>query len=71
MAFASAGAEINCHLEMVHTVSRYMVRFTIWSHCYIQMRQIGQDVNNFIFSILLKQQQNSFKTNQTKGVWPK
>jgi hypothetical protein len=28
-------------------------------------------MGNFIFSILLEQQQDGLKTSQTKGVWPK
>lgn len=30
MAFASTGTEINCHLGMVHTVSRDTSRFDTW-----------------------------------------
>jgi 23S rRNA maturation mini-RNase III len=62
---------LNHYLEIVHNVSRNMDRFTIWSHCYIQTRQISQDMDNFILSILLKQQQNNLKINQTKGALPK
>jgi hypothetical protein len=70
MSFVSMGKEIQLlYLEMVHTVSRYMARFTIWPHCCIQMRHMHQDMDNFIFSVLLKQQQNSLKTNQTKSAW--
>lgn len=35
---------LNRYVEMVHTVSRYMARFTIWHHCYTQMRHICQDI---------------------------
>jgi hypothetical protein len=31
------------------------------------MRQISQDMGNFMFPILLKQQHNGFKTNQTNA----
>jgi hypothetical protein len=27
---------LNCHLKIIHTVSGYKVRLTIWSHHYIQ-----------------------------------
>jgi hypothetical protein len=56
---------------MVHTVSEYTAKFTILSHRCIQMKQIIQDMGNFIFSILPKQQQNGLKTNQTKVVQEK
>jgi hypothetical protein len=46
-------------------------RFNIWSHSYIQMRQKVQDMDNFVFWIMLKQQQNGLKTSQTEGVWQK
>jgi hypothetical protein len=42
-------------MEMVHTVTGYTARFTIWSHCCIQTRQMSQDMHNCIFLILLKQ----------------
>jgi hypothetical protein len=61
----------NHHLEIVHTVSRSMARFTIWSHCYIQTRQISHNMDNFTFFILLNKQQSGLKTNQTKGIWLK
>lgn len=32
---------LNHHLEMVHTVSRNVARFTTWSHYYIEMRQLS------------------------------
>jgi hypothetical protein len=32
------------------------------------MGQINQYMDNFIYSFLLKKQQNGLKTNQTKGV---
>jgi hypothetical protein len=57
------------HLEMVHTVSGYTATFTITSHRHIQMRQISQDMDNFISSILLKQQQKNLKTNQIRDVY--
>jgi hypothetical protein len=53
---------------MTHTVQEYKARFTIWSHSYIQTRQTSQDMESFIFAILLKQQQNALKTNQTRGI---
>jgi hypothetical protein len=56
---------------MVRTVSGNTARFTIWSHRYIQTRQIGQDVDRPTFSVVLKQQQNGLNTDQAKGVWPK
>jgi hypothetical protein len=28
---------------MVHTVSQYMARCTIWSHQYVQIKQISQE----------------------------
>jgi hypothetical protein len=62
---------LNRYLEMAHTVSGYKTRFIIWSHRYIQTRQISQDVGHFICTILLYQQQNSLNDNQTKGVWSK
>jgi hypothetical protein len=52
---AESKRRLNRHLEMVHTVSVYQARFTIWSHGYIEKRQISQDRDNFTFSILLKQ----------------
>jgi hypothetical protein len=51
------GRRLNDCLKMVNTFSGYIARFTIWSHHYILTRQIIQDVDNFIHSILLKQQQ--------------
>jgi hypothetical protein len=59
----------NGHSEMVHTVSGYKARFTVWSHRYSQIGQISRDMDNFISFILLKQQQNGSKPNPTKGVW--
>jgi hypothetical protein len=35
----------------------------------VQTKQISQVMNNFIFSILLKWQQNGLKTNETNGIW--
>jgi hypothetical protein len=29
--------------------SWHVARFTIWLHCYIQMRQVSQNMDNFIF----------------------
>jgi hypothetical protein len=69
MAFAQVGAEIKSPPEMVHTVFGFTAKFTVWSHYYIQTRQICLYMDSFIFSILLKQQQNGLKTNQTEGVW--
>lgn len=55
--------------HLVRTISGCMARFTISSNRYIQERQIHvcQDMENFTFSILLKQHQNGFRTS----VWPK
>jgi hypothetical protein len=55
MAFTSVGAEVNFPLEMVHTFARYVARYNIWSYSYMEMRQIGQNMVDFILSILLKQ----------------
>jgi hypothetical protein len=68
IAVTSMVQRLNRHLKMIRTLSRYAARFTIWPHHYIQTSQIGQDIDNFIYPILLKQQQNGLKTNQTKGV---
>jgi hypothetical protein len=60
--FASMGAEI----QAIHG--------QILCHGYIKMKQISQNLDNFIFSILLKRQRNdkrSLKTKHTKGVWSK
>jgi hypothetical protein len=46
---------------MDHAVSGYTARFTIWSHRYIQTRQINQDMENFMFAILLKQHKTVWK----------
>jgi hypothetical protein len=54
---------------MVHTVPEYNARFTVLAHHYSQMWQMRQDMDKFIFLILLKQQQNDFKTNPTEGLW--
>jgi hypothetical protein len=51
---------------MAHTVDTWPD--LALSHCCIQMKQIRQDMDNFVFLILLKQKQNCLKTNQTKGV---
>jgi hypothetical protein len=40
----SGWLKLNCHLEMVYTVSGYM---TILFHCYIQTRHISLDTDNF------------------------
>jgi hypothetical protein len=53
---------------MVHTVSEYTARVTILSRHYVEARQIIEVVDNLILSILLRQQQNDLKANQTKGV---
>jgi hypothetical protein len=63
MAFATMGVEIKSSPEIVHTTSGYTARFSIRYHCRIQTKQISQDIDNFIFSILLKQQQSGLKTN--------
>jgi hypothetical protein len=49
---------LNLHPEMVQTVPEYKDRFTIWSHRYIQTRKISLDIENFTFSIPLKQERN-------------
>jgi hypothetical protein len=54
---------------MTHIVSGYAARFAIQSHRWIRMRQIIQDMDSFIFHILLMLQQNGLKTNYTKGEW--
>jgi hypothetical protein len=46
----------------------YYYRIAIWFHRYIRTREVSQDMDNFIFYILVKQQQNSLKNNQTTGV---
>jgi hypothetical protein len=56
---------------MVRTASGHTARFNIWTERYIQMGQISQDMDNFIFSILLRKQQNDFERNQTRDAWPK
>jgi hypothetical protein len=53
---------------MVHIITGYKYRLAIWFHRYIRTRQVSQDMDNFVFQILLKQQQNSLKTNKTTGV---
>jgi hypothetical protein len=53
MVFISMDAEINHRLEMVHTVSGYTARLAIHYHRYIQTRQMSQDMDNFIFMIML------------------
>jgi hypothetical protein len=54
---------------MVHTVSGHMAKFMISYYRNIEARQIGQDMYNFVISILMKQQQNGLKTMQNKSVW--
>jgi hypothetical protein len=58
---------LNRHLEMVHTVSGYRVRFTVWSHRYIKPKKLNQNMDNIIFEILLKQQQNGLKTTKPRA----
>jgi hypothetical protein len=53
---------------MVDPASQHMAKFAIWSQ---SRGQASQDMDNFMVLILLKQQQNDLKTNQTKGVYPK
>jgi hypothetical protein len=53
MVLASLTTDNKQYLEMIHTVSACMARFTIWAHCYIQKRQISQDMDN-LFTTLLK-----------------
>jgi hypothetical protein len=45
-----------------------MAKFAVWSQ---SRGQVSQDMDDSVFLILLKQQQNGLKTNQTKGVYPK
>jgi hypothetical protein len=52
---------------MAHAGSGYTAGFTVWSHRCIQTRQVSQDMDSFMFSILMKQQQNGLKTNHTEG----
>jgi hypothetical protein len=54
---------------MAHTVSGYAVRYTICSsqRC-IQTKQVRQDMDNFIFLIMLKQKQNGLKNNRIEGL---
>jgi hypothetical protein len=40
---------LNRHQEMVCTLSAYTTRFTILSHCYIQIIEVGQDTENCAF----------------------
>jgi hypothetical protein len=42
---------LNRHLEMVRTGSGITVRFSIWSHGCIQMRQISHYIDNSLFAI--------------------
>jgi hypothetical protein len=62
---------LNRQQEIVRTLSGYMARFTIWTLRYIHSRQVSQEMDNFTFSVLLKEQQNGFETKQTRGVWLK
>jgi hypothetical protein len=59
MSFAAVVAEIKLHMEIIHTVCGYTARFAIWSHCYIQTRPISLDMDNYIFSVLLKQKKTA------------
>jgi hypothetical protein len=68
---ASSKRRLNRRLEMVHTVSVYPATFAIWFHRCIEKRLISHDMDNFTFSILPKQKQNSLKGNQSKDVWQK
>jgi hypothetical protein len=61
MAFALLGEETKSTLEMVHTVSEYSARYTIWPHRCIKTKQIKHDKDNFMFSLLLKQRPNRLK----------
>jgi hypothetical protein len=45
---------LNRHPELVHIASLYPAKFTICSPCYVQTRQINQDKNNSIYSILMQ-----------------
>jgi hypothetical protein len=62
---------LNHHQEMVRALTVYTARFTILSHCYIQMIKVGQDRGTFTFWILPKQQQNGVEKLSTKGIWTK
>jgi hypothetical protein len=52
---------LNHHLEMVHTLPKYMARFTIWSHSYIQTWQICQDLRTSYFQFCY--------SNNNKTAW--
>jgi hypothetical protein len=54
---------------MDHAVCWYSATFTIWTDRYVQARQISENIDSFIFSSLLKQQQNQVKNIQIKGMW--
>jgi hypothetical protein len=54
-------AEINRQLEMIHAVSGCEAKFAVWSRLYIRTKQISQDVEKFVISILMKQKRNGFK----------
>jgi hypothetical protein len=58
MVFASMGDEN----KTPRRVSRCTARFAIRSHSYSHTSQIKRDVENFVFLIPLRQQQNGFKT---------
>jgi hypothetical protein len=47
-------AEIKLPPRNGYTLSGDTARYTIWSYRYNQTRQIGQNMDNFMFSILLK-----------------
>jgi hypothetical protein len=69
MAFTSVGVAMKLLPRNGPHFFRCTAKFTFWSHNYIHMKQISHDME-FIILILLTQQQNSLKTNQTNGVWP-
>jgi hypothetical protein len=61
-------AEINRQLEMIRDLSGYEAKFIVWCHLHIKTKQISQDTEKFVFSVLLKQQQNGLETNQIDGL---
>jgi acetyltransferase-like isoleucine patch superfamily enzyme len=52
MEFVSIEVVINQHPEMANSVSGHAATCVICSHCYIQTRQICQDVDNLPHSSL-------------------
>jgi hypothetical protein len=71
VAFASMGAEIKSPPGNGQHCFRIQGQIYHLVSPLYSTKQLSQDMDNFIFSILLKQQQNGRKTNQTKNVWLK